>query len=83
MPRKAKAEFDETALIDALDDKWCSPAQVGTRLGLRICSVGLAAALERLAEIDKIDRRSQETQVRKRSGGNVTIRYYRRLPGRR
>ena len=83
MPRKARAAFDDTALIDSLDDKWRSPAQIGTLLGLRICSVGLATALERLAETDKIDRRSQETQVRKRNGGNVSIRYYRRLPGRR
>jgi len=82
MPRKTKAGFDETALIDALDDKWRSPAQVGTRLGLRICSVGLATALELLAEANKIDRWSQETQVRKRNGGNVTVRCYRRLPVR-
>lgn len=77
------AAFDENALIDALDDSWRSPAQVATRLGSRICSVGLASALERLAETDKIDRRSQATPVRKRNGDHVTIKYYRRFPGRR
>ena len=72
--------LDETALIDSLDDEWRSPAQIRTRLGLRLWSTRLATALERLADRGQIDRRSQETDVRKCHGGHLTIRYYRRRP---
>src|SRR5579871_3886668 len=74
----APPSIDETALIDSLDDDWRSPAQIRTRLGLQIWSTRIATALERLANRDQIERRSQETPVRKRNGGNLTIRYYRR-----
>jgi len=74
----APPSIDETALIDSLDDEWRSPAQIRTRLGLQIWSTRIATALERLANRDQIERRSQETPVRKRNGGNLTIRYYRR-----
>jgi hypothetical protein len=72
--------IDEAAIIDSLDDVWRSPAQIRARLGNLIWSNRIAIALERLADRDKIDRRSQETDVRKRNGGNLRIRYYRRRP---
>jgi hypothetical protein len=77
MPRHV---IDEAALIASLDDEWRSPAQIRTRLGIRVWATRIAIALERLAESGKIDRRSQETDVRKRNGGNLRIRYYRRRP---
>ena len=76
----ARHMIDEAALIDSLDDEWRSPAQIRTRLGIRIWSTRIVAALERLANRGKIDRRSQETDVRKRNAGNLRIRYYRRRP---
>ena len=72
--------IDEAAIIDSLYDVWRSPAQIRARLGNLIWSNRIAIALERLADRDKIDRRSQETDVRKRNGGNLRIRYYRRRP---
>ena len=76
----ARPMIDEAAIIDSLDDVWRSPAQIRARLGNLIWSNRIAIALERLAESGKIDRRSQETDVRKRNGGNLRIRYYRRRP---
>jgi hypothetical protein len=76
----ARPMIDEAAIIDSLDDVWRSPAQIRARLGNLIWSNRIAIALERLADRDKIDRRSQETDVRKRNGGNLRIRYYRRRP---
>jgi hypothetical protein len=77
MPRHV---IDEAALIDSLDDEWRSPAQIRIRLGIRVWSTRLATALDRLADRDQIDRRSYETDVPKRRGGNLRIRHYRRRP---
>ena len=74
----APPAIDETALADSLDDEWRSPAQIRSRLGLRAWSTRIATALDRLADSDQIDRLSQDTEVQKRNGGNLRIRYYRR-----
>jgi hypothetical protein len=76
----APPAIDEVALINSLDDEWRSAAQIRTRLGVQLWSTRLANALERLADRDQIDRSLQETDVRKRNGGHLTIRYYRRRP---
>lgn len=70
--------IDEAELIDALDNEWRSPAQIRARVGLQTWSAVVADALERLADVGKIDRRSQDTLVRKHAGGNLTISQYRR-----
>jgi len=76
----APPAIDEAALIDSLDDEWRLPTQIRTRLGLQQfwSSISVATALERLADRGQIDRRLRDTDVRKRNGGNLTIRYYRR-----
>ena len=79
-PMARSEMFDDAALINSLDEVWRSPREIRKRLGTRIWVYTLALELDRLADLDQIDRRSQEIAVPKRSGGNLTIKHYRRRP---
>jgi hypothetical protein len=80
--------FDDAALINSLDEVWRSPRQIRIRLGTRGIRLGtrdlnytrVALALDRLADMDQIERRTQKIDVPKRAGGNLSIKHYRRRP---
>jgi hypothetical protein len=73
--------FDDAALINSLDEVWRSPRQIRIRLGTRDLDYArVALALDRLADMDQIERRIQKIEVPKRAGGNLSIKHYRRRP---
>jgi hypothetical protein len=61
--------FDDAALINSLDEVWRSPRQIRIRLGTRDLDYArVALALDRLADMDQIERRTQKIDVPKRAG---------------
>jgi hypothetical protein len=71
----------DDVIVNVLDDTWQTPTQIRIRLQEPAESGPLVDALERLADAGRINRRSLDTNARKRGGGNYVIRQYRRHPG--
>jgi hypothetical protein len=76
--RDRKAVPPDDVIVNVLDDTWQTPKQIRLRLRAPEASAALVDALERLADVGRIDRRSLDTKARRRSGGNYVIRQYRR-----
>ena len=69
---------NETAILEALNERWHTVSQVRSRLKMRSTGGWLASSLRKMASQGIIEMRCEETKARKRRAGRFSIEYFRR-----